>query len=76
MIVLDSDVSATVRTDALAAGRKNQGLTIGLADTMIAGIALIVEATVATGNVKHFLDLGTRVVNPWNTAGNDPRNEC
>jgi hypothetical protein len=32
---------------------------------MIAGIALARRATLATRNVKHFVDRGLEVVNPW-----------
>jgi predicted nucleic acid-binding protein len=34
-------------------------------DTMIAGIALAQNATLATRNVRHFDDLRVPVVNPW-----------
>jgi len=32
---------------------------------MIAGIAVVAEATLATRNVRHFADLPIAVVNPW-----------
>ena len=32
---------------------------------MIAGIALVSHATLATRNVKHFDDLSVSVLNPW-----------
>ena len=34
-------------------------------DSMIAGIAIAHQATLATGNVRHFEDLPVAVVNPW-----------
>ncbi len=54
------------KTSAVIAGRiygelEKQGLSIGRADPLIAGIALANDFTLATGNTKHFqriVDLG------------------
>jgi toxin FitB len=49
----------------LAALRKRKGRPGELRDTMIAGIVLASHATLATRNVKHFEDIASSVVNPW-----------
>ena len=66
--ILKIDVEAAVQAADLAAERKTRGLNIDIADTMIAGIVLAHDATIATGNVKDFCDLGARVVNPWEAS--------
>ena len=63
--VLPFDARAAHETALLSANRTQRGLNIGLADTMIAGVAIALRADVATGNVKDFLDIGARVINPW-----------
>jgi predicted nucleic acid-binding protein len=45
--------------------RKQRGRPGEMRDTIIAGIALAFNATVATRNVAHFADLHVRVVDPW-----------
>jgi predicted nucleic acid-binding protein len=49
----------------LAAVRKTLGRPIDMRDTFIAGIALAHGATLATRNTRHFEDLPSLVVNPW-----------
>jgi predicted nucleic acid-binding protein len=49
----------------LTADRQRAGRPGDLRDTMIAGIAVVAEATLATRNVRHFADLPIAVVNPW-----------
>jgi len=49
----------------LAALRKTRGRPVDSRDTMIAGIVLAAHATLATRNVKHFDDIKSSVVNPW-----------
>jgi len=36
-----------------------------LPDLLIAATALVHDLTVVTRNVKHFVDTGVRIVNPW-----------
>ena len=62
------DALAAERAAFLSANRERVGLNIALGDTLIAGIVLAYDATIATGNVKDFRDLGARVVNPWETV--------
>jgi toxin FitB len=47
------------------AERQRRGPPGELRDTMIAGIVLASHATLATRNVKHFEDIASSVVNPW-----------
>jgi hypothetical protein len=49
----------------LASQRKARGRPVDIRDTFIAGIALARGATLATRNTRHFDDLATPVVNPW-----------
>jgi len=50
---------------ALMAIHQRKGRVVELRDAMIAGIALAHRATLATRNTRHFDDLPTPVVNPW-----------
>jgi len=59
------DETAARRAAELAAGRQGRGRPGELRDTMIAGIVLASHATLATRNVKHFEDIASSVVNPW-----------
>jgi predicted nucleic acid-binding protein len=49
------------------AARHRAGRLRETRDTMIAGIALAQNATLATRNTRHFDDLPTPVINPWQT---------
>lgn len=59
------DAAAAEQAAMLFAGRQKNGQTVELRDTMIAGIAHATRATLATRNARHFADLTTPVVNPW-----------
>jgi len=59
------DVRAANMAAQLAAERKARGRPVDMRDTFIAGIALAQSATLVTGNTKHFEDLPTPVINPW-----------
>jgi predicted nucleic acid-binding protein len=59
------DVRAAGKAADLAAQRKSRGRPVDMRDTFIAGIAVAHGATLATRNTKHFEDLQTPVVNPW-----------
>lgn len=61
------DTAAAQHAADLMATRQKKGRSGELRDTMIAGIALASRATIATRNVKHFEDISSSVVNPWNT---------
>lgn len=59
------DANAALQAAQLAAQRKMCGRPVDMRDTFIAGIALVRRATLATRNIKHFDDLLTSVINPW-----------
>jgi predicted nucleic acid-binding protein len=63
--VLSFDETAAEHAAELAAGRRRTGRPGELRDTMIAGIVLASHAKLATRNVKHFDDIASSVVNPW-----------
>ena len=59
------DVTAAEQAAELMALRRRKGRPVELRDTMIAGIVLASNATLATRNTSHFEDLSVPVVNPW-----------
>lgn len=59
------DLSAAQHAADLAALRKKQGRPGEFRDTMIAGIVLAYNASLATGNTAHFQDIQARIINPW-----------
>lgn len=63
--ILVFDIRAATKAAELAAVRKTLGRPIDMRDTFIAGIALAHGATLATRNTRHFEDLPSPVVNPW-----------
>ncbi|MCU4185637.1 type II toxin-antitoxin system VapC family toxin [Acidiferrimicrobium sp. IK] len=63
--VLAFDVAAADAAGALVARRQRAGKAVEIRDAQIAGIALARKAPVATRNVRHFTDLGVRLIDPW-----------
>ncbi len=63
--VLPFDTGAAEQAGRLAAERKAHGYAVDMRDTFIAGIVLMHRATLATRNTRHFMDLGTLLVDPW-----------
>lgn len=61
------DTAAAEQAAMLFAARRKSGQPIELRDTMIAGIAHATRATLATRNLRHFADLATNVINPWDS---------
>ncbi len=59
------DEEAARMTASLMALRQKKGRIGDLRDTMIAGIVLARNASLATRNVAHFSDIDATVVNPW-----------
>ncbi|MDR1355605.1 MAG: PIN domain-containing protein [Propionibacteriaceae bacterium] len=49
--------------------RRRKGLPIAVLDAQIAAIAFCAKATLATRNVKDFVGVGLRIVNPYGDAG-------
>lgn len=61
------DDAAARRSAELAAERQKMGRPGDLRDTMIAGIVLASRASLATRNRKHFEEIASSLVNPWET---------
>ena len=62
------DAAAAQLAGDLMAIRHKKGRPGDLRDTMIAGIVLAYQATLATRNTSHFEDLSVPVINPWASA--------
>ena len=63
--IVSFDLAAAQHAGDLMALRHRKGRPGELRDTMIAGIVLASNATLATRNTAHFEDLSVPVVNPW-----------
>lgn len=63
--VCDVDTASAEAAGTLAAARQRAGRLVDLRDTLIAGIARVRRATIATHNTRHFADLAVPVVDPW-----------
>ena len=63
--VLAFDADAALHAAALAAERQRVGRPVDIRDTQIAGIAIARRATLATRNLRHYDDLPTPVLSPW-----------
>jgi predicted nucleic acid-binding protein len=59
------DETAARRSAELAAEKQRKGRPGELRDTMIAGMVLASHAKLATRNVKHFEEIASSLVNPW-----------
>ena len=59
--------AANLAAEAFVAAKRATG-HCDVADSMIAGIALALGATIATRNTKHFVHFGAPLVNPWDAA--------
>ena len=59
------DLESAHQASELEAAGRNQERPRDSRDTMIAGIVLASHAKLATRNVKHFEDIASSVVNPW-----------
>jgi len=66
--VLSFDAGAANAAGSLVARRQQIGRAVEIRDAQIAGIAIARKATVATRSIRHFKDLGVRLVDPWNPA--------
>jgi toxin FitB len=63
--VLDFDSAAATAAASLAAARQKSGRPVDMRDTQIAGIVLARRATLATRNIRHFVDLKISIIDPW-----------
>ena len=71
--VLAFDAAAADAAGALVARRQRAGKAVEIRDAQMAGIALARKAPVATRNVRHFTDLGVRLIDPWSSAAGPKR---
>jgi hypothetical protein len=66
--VLPFGVHAAAHYAEIAARHERQGRPISMADAQIAAICRYHDATLATRNVKDFIDTGVPVWDPWNSG--------
>lgn len=59
------DLEAALQAAESEANRSARGRPVDSRDTMVAGIVMASHATLATRNVKHFEDIASSVVDPW-----------
>ena len=59
------DVAAATAAAGIAASQRRLGTPVDIRDVQIAGIAAARRATLATGNSRHFEDIGLTLVDPW-----------
>jgi len=64
--VLSFDEDAADAYSEISAARREAGKPISQFDAMIAAIARSRGATLATRNMKDFLDCGVALIDPWN----------
>ena len=70
--VLSFDPHAAQAAAIVAAEQRQAGRSVEIRDVKIAGIAIARKATLATGNPRHFENLGIALIDPWRT----PRGGC
>ncbi len=63
--ILPFDHEAAAEAANRAAERRAIGKPLDFRDIEIAGIVSARRATLATRNVRHFIDLGIELVDPW-----------
>ena len=63
--ILDFDSGAATAAASLAAARQKSGRPVDMRDTQIAGIVVARRATLATRNIRHFVDLKISIIDPW-----------
>ena len=63
--ILPFDASAADHAAQLAGERRRKGRSVDMRDTQIAGICEARNGILATRNKRHFEDISTPIVNPW-----------
>jgi predicted nucleic acid-binding protein len=63
--ILPLDSAAAATSGQIQAQREVAGRPIDLADCLIVGISVSRGAALATRNVRHFVDLPVKVIDPW-----------
>ncbi len=66
--VLPFDHGAAIEAAAIAATRQRAGRPVDIRDTQIAGIVVARKATLVTRNLRHFSELPTPVISPWDAG--------
>ncbi len=66
--ILPVSEATSERWGILAGERQLKGRPLSVGDGLIAATALEYDLTVFTRNVRHYIDLGVVVFNPWNDA--------
>lgn len=67
--ILAFDQKAAELYSQIAAKRKQLGRPISQFDAQIAAICRVHQATLATRNIRDFLDCGIDLINPWEAKG-------
>jgi predicted nucleic acid-binding protein len=63
--ILPFGLQEALQLRQLARAARTSGVEIGMADMMVASIAVTAELVVATRNEKHFAAMGVAVENPF-----------
>jgi toxin FitB len=63
--IFDLDVTASNAAGVIFAKRHRRGEQPGAIDCLIAGIAVMQGAKIATRNIKDFANLDIEIINPW-----------
>jgi predicted nucleic acid-binding protein len=63
--ILSFDDAAALHYGKIMANRKASGKPLGAPDGQIAAIVYAHEFTLATRNVRHFVDCGLEIINPF-----------
>lgn len=63
--ILPFDTAAATAAAELGERRRRAGHVVDVHDGFIAGVALSRGAAVATRNLRHFIDSGAPVIDPW-----------
>lgn len=66
--ILSFDEAAATEAAVLSASLRRMGQTVDIRDVQIAGIVAAQKACLATRNIRHFVDTGIEIVDPWNDA--------
>lgn len=65
--VLDFNAAAAEHAAEISAHLRSLGRPVEIRDAMIAGTVAAWNGTLATRNVKHFVDINIPLINPWDT---------
>lgn len=63
--ILDLDLFGADEAAQIAARLRAAGRTVDVRDVLIAGSVAARKATLATHNLRHFIDTGIQTVDPW-----------